>query len=139
MVRKLTSVLWLSFCLPVLLAQQPVDRGSLYKRILCVVPMVGSGTFADPKRPMFAPLPAEIGADRNGILGYQFQASDDGKFALVEFVAGDHSAFAPIRGAHQPQVQVFERGKSTRQQVEAVFKKFKRDFSFDQFQPVRVQ
>ena len=62
-----------------------------------VLPLVGTGTITDPKRPMFAPLPSAVSpASRTGILGYSFQLSDDGQFALVEFVAAQRSAFKDI-------------------------------------------
>jgi len=32
----------------------------MYERAACVAPMVGAGTLADPKRPMYAPAPAAI-------------------------------------------------------------------------------
>lgn len=139
MIRKVAVPLFAFLLSMPLFAQHAVDRGNLYERLLCVVPMVGSGTYADPGRPMYAPLPSDMGKDRRGIIAYQFQVSDDGKFALVEFVAAERSAFATVLSAQQPQMQVFEREKSTRQQVETEFKKYKRDFSFDHFQPVRVQ
>ena len=33
------------------------DVGAIYERLICVVPMVGSGTVEDPIRPMFTPVP----------------------------------------------------------------------------------
>jgi hypothetical protein len=37
--------------------QQRVDPTMTYHRVLAIVPLVGSGTSADPVRPMFAPTP----------------------------------------------------------------------------------
>jgi len=34
-------------------AQHRVDAGSMYARIYAIVPMVGSGSWNDPVRPMF--------------------------------------------------------------------------------------
>ena len=79
-------------------ARHRVDSANTYFRLVCVVPMVGSGSPADPKRPQYAPLPPKAGArpGRSGILAAGYLASDDGKYALVEFVAADRAAFAPI-------------------------------------------
>ena len=44
-----------------LFSQPRVSPRNLYERLLCVVPMVGAGTDADPRRPMFAPLPPAPG------------------------------------------------------------------------------
>jgi hypothetical protein len=59
--------------------------------------MTGAGTNADPKRPAYAPLTrTSPTAPQSGIIAYSHQVSDDGKYALVEYVARDRSAFAPI-------------------------------------------
>ena len=67
-----------------------------HERVLAVVPMVGSGTPDDPRRPMYAPVPGGA-PSREGIIAFTYQVSDDGKFALVEFVAHDHAG--PFSGA----------------------------------------
>jgi hypothetical protein len=138
-----------------------------YHRVMAVTPLIGSGTAADPKRPMFVPAsqPARAANDRSGVLGYQMQISDDGKFALVELVFQNPQAFqdvlaaeAPAHGinvtpalknalpgqasglqtameATVPGLKMFERGKATLQQVLAEFQKPKKNF---QFSPVGV-
>ena len=132
--------------MPQVLAQ-PAPGNQVYERILCVVPMVGKGTWEDPRRPMFAPTREETrnkrqtatpvtGKDRYlntsaEIIGYHFQVSDDGKFALVEFYASDNKAFSSILASRGPNVKVFERGKSEKTDVEEEFKKYKRDFNWD--------
>jgi hypothetical protein len=111
-----------------------------YERLLCIVPMVGGGTPEDPLRPMFAPLPETTGegeAPRGGIIAFTAVASDDGQYALVEFVARDRSAFAPILEARRSGVRVFEKGKARRADILAEFRKHKRDFDLDRFE-VRV-
>ena len=112
-----------------------------YTRVYCVVPIIGSGTPADPKRPMFAPAPPTAAAplNRAGIVAYQFQESDDGTHALVEFVAVSRIGLATILTSTNPNVIMFERGKYTRQQIETVFQQYKKSFSFDKFMPVRAQ
>jgi len=77
------------FCASTLLAQQAVDPRNRYERLVCIVPMIGSGTYEDPRRPAYAPTSNEQGQAEPGlgILGYSFQISDDGQFALVEFAA----------------------------------------------------
>jgi hypothetical protein len=121
-------------------AQNRVDPGNLYHRVLAVVPIVGKGTWDDPKRPMFAPLPGQKSpTDRSGIIAYQHQVSDDGTLALVEFIAVDAAALNQILSPTAPNVKAFERGKHTRGEIESEFKKYKKNFSFDTFQPLRVQ
>ena len=115
-------------------SQRRVDPRNSYERILAVVPMVGAGTFADPKRPLFAPVPStQPSGDRSGIIAFNFVTSDDGRFALVEFVARDRAAFAPILADRRPGWQVFERGKASREAVEAAFKALRKDFDFSRF------
>lgn len=112
-----------------------------FTRVYCVVPFVGAGTFADPKRPMFAPAPPTTAAalDRTGIIAYQYQTSDDGNYALVEFVAVSRSGLAPILSSTLPNVVFFLRGNATTQQIETEFQKYKKNFTFSKFMPVRAQ
>jgi hypothetical protein len=115
-------------------AQPRLDARHMYERVMAVVPMIGKGTFDDPKRPMYAPTPTEIhtaAATRTGILGFTHVMSDDGQFALVEFVARDRSAFRQILS--DPSIKSFLRGRDKREDVEAEFLKHKKDFDFANF------
>lgn len=71
----------------VVTAQRKVDIHNMYERVVCVVPIVGKGTFEDPRRPQFAPLQTKDAARSNGIIGFSWVPSDDGYLAIVEFVA----------------------------------------------------
>jgi len=126
-------------------AQRRVDPRNLYERVLAVVPMVGSGTPADPIRPAYAPLPsatsaidtpAPAGATasgvvplRQGILAYSYVASDDGKFALVEFVAADRGAFKSLLA--DSTVTTFLKGRDSIDAAVAEFVKHKANFTLD--------
>ena len=114
------------------LGQRSVDPRNLHKRLLCVVPMIGAGTWTDPKRPMYAPAPAQMNpTSRTGIIGFTHVLSDDGQSALVEFVARDASAFDHILA--DKSITSFRKGKDKREDIEAEFRKHKKDFSFDHF------
>jgi len=119
--------------------QHQVDPKNTYNRVICVVPMIGKGTFEDPRRPQYAPLAPvppsgqtkPVAAPRNAILAYSHQVSDDGKYALVEFVAADRAAFQAI--LNDKQITVFEKGKASKADIEKELKKYKKDFDFDKF------
>ena len=113
------------------LCAQPhrVDPRNIYSRIICVVPFTGKGTPADPRRPLYAPWPPS--QDPNGIIGFAFEPSDDGQFAIVEFVARSRSAFQAI--LNDKTITVFEKGKSARSDVEGAIKQHRKDFSMDAF------
>jgi hypothetical protein len=114
------------------LGQRSVDPRNLYERLLCIVPMTGSGSWTDPKRPLYAPSPAQMNpASRTGIIGFTHVLSDDGQSALVEFVARDAAAFAPILA--DKGIKSFRKGKDKREDIETEFRKHKKDFSFDHF------
>lgn len=120
------------------IAQQPVAARNLYERVWAVVPMVGAGTHDDPKRPLHAPLPSKTAeeraaAGRSGIISFSFELSDDGQFALVEFVARDRKGLEQILSENRPGVKVFEKGKATREEVLTEFRKHKRNFDIDRF------
>jgi hypothetical protein len=81
-----------------LFAQRNVSPANMYHRVRAVVPLIGAGTTSDPRRPMLVPTPAEQVADaanggRPDLIGYTMQLSDDGQYALVEFVIPDPMAF----------------------------------------------
>jgi hypothetical protein len=112
-----------------------VDPRNTYHRILCVVPMVGKGTPADPMRPQYAPWPPSTSASRTAIISFSHQVSDDGRFALVEFVARDRQAFEEI--FNDKTIKVFEKGKDNKDDIDKELKKFKKDFSLDKLGAVR--
>ena len=125
-----TLFLWLP-----LVAQHRVDPRNMYERALCVVPMVGAGTPDDPRRPAYAPLPPSPGSppSADGIIGFTYQVSDNGKFALVEFVARNRAAFKELLADGNPEVKVFIKGKDKREDIDKEFKKHKKDFDLDKF------
>jgi len=136
----LRAVALLLLSLTCLSAQQKVDTSHLYHRVLARVPMVGKGTLEDPIRPMFAPLPGDQkSGDRSGIIAYQFQMSDDGQTALVEFVAVNKAALDTVLASKDARVKTFEIGKDSKASIEAEFRSSKRDFSLDTFRPAMVQ
>jgi len=127
------SPICLAFCLiPPLLAQPRVDARNTHERLICVVPMIGAGTPEDPRRPLYAPLPGKTPRG-SGIIGYAFQASDDGRFALVEFVARDRAALKPILEDRRAEVKVFEKGTHSRTAIETELRKFQKNFDLDRF------
>jgi hypothetical protein len=131
-----------------LAAQPRVSPEHLYERVYAVVPMVGSGTWDDPKRPMFTANPRtkrrltpaeqaltaeeENDRDSRGIIGFSYVVSDDGDYALVEFVATDVRALEPIERSNRPDVKVFRKGRASKEEVEAEFRRHKSDFSLEQ-------
>ncbi len=121
------------------IAQHKVDSTQLYERVFAILPMVGQGTWDDPKRPMFTPLPSAVNpGDRSGIIAFHHEVSDDGQFALAEIViapTGAAAVLAQLRGiTHVPGVQIFERGK--RSDIQKAFKAKKKDFDIDRFRVV---
>ena len=137
LLRLAAILLTVATCLP---AQHKVDTRQLYERLYCVLPFIGTGSWASPKRPMYAPSPAQMNpASRTGIIGFTHVLSDDGQFALVEFVARDASAFQHILADINANLNVnvnvraFSKGKDKREDIEAEFRKHKKDFSFDHF------
>jgi len=145
---KPAAILLLFVCLgaPVLEAQ---GRGiatphNSFERIVAIVPLIGTGQVGDAIRPMFVPAqgftqPARAAVDaakpliRTGIISYQWQPTDNGKSAIVEFVAMDRDSLLPIIESKVPGVRVFERGRAAQALVEAALKAEKKDFDFNQF------
>lgn len=137
MQRRLPAVM---VCLCVsLLAQNAVDRSNLYERIWAIVPLIGTGTADDPIRPAYIPAPPPSDSQRtdtppstDGIIGFTMQLTDDGKSAIVQFVARDRSAFKDILADKSVDVKVFEKGKAQKDDINQEFRKVKKDFDIDQ-------
>ena len=105
---------------------RPVDPRQTHERVLAIVPMVGTGRGPDdPKRPLFADTP--------NLLGYHAELSDDGQYALVEFVARTRAALAPISSARDARVQTFSKTDARRDDIVREFQKLKRKFNIDNF------
>jgi hypothetical protein len=140
-IRFLLALVFLCALAP---AQRRVDSRNLYERILAVVPMVGAGTVSDPVRPAYAPLPATSAITnpvptavstngviplRQGIIAYSYVISDDGKSALVEFVAADRGAFKDVLA--DTTIKAFLKGRDSIDDAVAEFVKHKANFTLD--------
>jgi len=110
-------------------AQRQVDAKFTYSRVICVVPFVGQGTAADPKRPEYAPWPAST--NPTGIIGFSYLPSDDGRLAIVEFVALHRAAFQAL--FNDTSITVFEKGLVSKATIEAAIQRHRRNFNLDTF------
>jgi len=120
--------------IPNALAQKAVEARDLYERVICIVPMTGAGTYADPRRPLFTP--ARFGTEEKegrGIISFSYQMSDDGNFAVMELVAREKRALAAILADRRTDIKVFERGKANAAAVEAEIRKYIRNFDVSKF------
>lgn len=128
---RLTFVLLV--CCIALPAQRRVDPRNIYHRVIGVLPLVGSGTAADPIRPKYGPAGTPTSASGTGIIAYAFELSDDGKYAIAELVAVDRAALLDVLADHAPGVLVFEKGRAGRTQIEAAVRRYRKDFSMQKF------
>jgi hypothetical protein len=109
----------------------PVSPENAYHHIIAAVPIIGTGRRDDPKRPMYAPMPHANAAARSEILSFTHVQSDDGKMAIVEFVAADKNALTAIMADRS--FTVFEKGKHTKAEIETEMRKYKKNFKLDGF------
>jgi len=98
--------------------------------------MIGSGTVLDPRRPEYAPLPDQIGA-KTGLIGFTYQASEDGQHALIELVALRREALSKV--LEDRSIRAFEKGAARAQDIEAAFQQFEKDFKLSQFEEVSIR
>jgi hypothetical protein len=127
-----------------------VASSGLYHRVYAIVPLIGSSKKGDPLRPMFVPAPPTAATGLAGaqspvtspfqppsaqpnLISYQMQISDDGKFALVEFVGATARDLAPIVNSTAAGVRVFVRGKDPEAAILAAFQEYKKTFQFTMF------
>ena len=124
-------------------AQHRVDPSSMYARIYAIVPMVGSGTWDDPKRPMFAPIAQQVTPGiRTGVIAFNSVTSDDGNFALIEIVAATRPQLALITSQMNAQLaavtgfQLFDRSTTSVATVQTAFQALKQNFDITKFRVV---
>src|SRR5687768_7991205 len=114
------------------IAQKRVDPRLMYDRVIAVgVALQGSGSHADPIRPLFIPATRDP-FKRDGIISFSFQLSDDGKSAIVEYVAIDRKALKPILEDSRLAGKVFERGVAKKEDIEREAKKIKSSFRLEE-------
>jgi hypothetical protein len=124
-------------------SQHSVDPSAMYARAYAIVPMIGSGTWNDPMRPMFAPAQQQmIPGSRTGIIAFNQVQSDDGNFALVEIVAANAQQLALITNQMTAQLstatgfQLFNRSTTSAATVQTAFQSLKKNFDITKFRVV---
>lgn len=113
-------------------AQRRVDPRWTYHRVIAIVPMQGAGTTADPIRPKHVPA-SQAAPSRAGIIAFMFVPSDDGKYAIAEFVAVDRAPLTEVLADRTPGVLAFEKGVAKSAAIESAIRPFRKDFSLDNF------
>jgi hypothetical protein len=108
-----------------------VDPKNSYSRIVAVVPLTGTGTPTSPKRPEYAPWPLPTPTAQSSITAFYWVPTDDGKSAIVEFVAPDMTAFKQILA--DKTITIFVRGKDSKSTIEAALQLHKKGFSLESF------
>lgn len=121
----------LLICSTPLLPQRRVDPRYSYHRVIACVPLEGSGTPQDPARPKYVPTAQSSGLPGTGIIAFAQEPSDDGKHAIVEYVAVNRQGLAAI--LTDPDVMVFEKGRVTTAVIESAIRRFRKDFSLSRF------
>ncbi|HTR35828.1 MAG TPA: hypothetical protein VMH80_08015 [Bryobacteraceae bacterium] len=130
--RAVALVVCFAASISAAIAQARVDPWNTYERVIAIVPMIGTGTEADPVRPMYTPVISDTAPlTSTPFLGFTMVQSDDGKFALVEFVARSKTPFRTILA--DATIQTFLKGTNSRQAAEAAFQKLKKGFSIQNF------
>ncbi len=113
-------------------APESLDPGQLYERVLVVCPLVGKGTYADPKRPALVPAQVKANGARglDVVLGFAWVPSDDGKRAVVEIIVRDETALGEFRRASVAVAEavLYERGKQPPAVVDEALRRVKKDF-----------
>ncbi len=105
--------------------------------------MIGSGTIEDPKRPMFAPVADganDTDAKRSkgfteppSIVGYHMVMADDGRTAIVEFLARDRAAFKVMIESQAPGIRVLDPHRLSADKLLRELRAFKKNFTLSTF------
>ena len=109
-----------------LVVAQPPGMAGGGERSLVVVPMIGTGTGADPRRPA---LPKDAG------IAFRYVLSDDGATAIVELSGGNPLQRRKMESELQKdsRVKVFRPSTHKKDDVEKEIRLLKRDFDLEAF------
>lgn len=125
------------FCLAAVLlgSQKP---GTSPQRVIAIVPMIGSGTVDDPRRPLFFPTPTDVAKapDPNNppaVLSYRYELADDGNTAIVEFSGRDRVAIRRAIKSSDPGVRLLDLNSNKPGEVEKQLKLLKQSFNLQHF------
>ncbi len=96
-----------------------------------VVPMIGRGTPDSPRRPLGMELLASL-ADTP--IGYRYELSDDGHFAIVQLTARSFRHFdALVKGVGAQATHTFDPRHHERGAVLQALRLLRKDFDLDAF------
>jgi hypothetical protein len=127
--RSLIAFLWMSLSV---LPAQSARLGERSGKALMAAPMIGAGTWEDPRRPAFV---------QEARIPFQYQVSDDGTMALVEASPRNRAEMAKLEGLvkNDARAKIFRPEKDKKSDVEAEFKKLKKDFDPELFRRLGPQ
>ena len=123
-------------------ASAPGGSRPVYPQLVCVVPIIGTGTLAAPRRPLSAPVagaeapthaPSKGFRDAAAITASRSVLSDDGLFAIVLFEAHDRAAFKPILN-DKTVLQRFDLSNTTLNALLPALRVFKKNFDIRMLQ-----
>ena len=124
------------------LSQQPSrsDFHAGHHRLICVVPLIGAGTVQDPRRPLLAPIAAQIqprskpnpqrgyqATVDDSLFAYHSVLTDHGQFAIVMFTAQSQAAVNALR-KQQGVLRLFDSQSTRAADLIPELRKFKKDF-----------
>lgn len=121
------------------------QRRNAPERVIAIVPIIGSGTVADPHRPLFFPTPNEFAQPpdpdhRPAIVSYRFELGDDGKTAIAEYTGFDRASLRKALKSDDPNFRILDHDKLSAAEMNAELKKVKKSFDLQKFlygEPVR--
>ncbi|MFN0104739.1 MAG: hypothetical protein ACKV2U_21955 [Bryobacteraceae bacterium] len=105
---------------------QPARIGGSGERILVAVPMVGAGTWADPRRPAML---------REAGVAFRFELSDDGATAIAEVSPRGPLELKNLESQLKTdaRAKVFRPSKDKQTDVQDEIRKVKKDFDIELF------
>jgi hypothetical protein len=111
-------------------SQPRVDPVNVRDRMIIVVPMIGSGKFDDPKRPLL--MPANGNNDGKSSISFSYVLTDDKQNAIVLLTADDAKDFKSV-AADARVTKAFSSNKDKAASIEQELKKLKKDFDLESF------
>lgn len=112
-------------------AQGLPSHDAALERMIVVVPMIGRGTPESPRRPLGTELLSTL-ADTP--IGYRYELSDDGHFAIVQLTARSSKHFDPLlKGVGAQATHTFDPRRHERGSVLQALRLLRKDFDLDAF------
>lgn len=123
---------------PVPTQAQELHKARRLTSIIVVSPMVGRGTYEDPRRPAVIQA-EEMKGEREQAVSFRYLIGDDGRSAIVEISGMSGVKRAELKSRMDLATDVIEKESTRKDDAEIILKRVKKDFRWEDLAGVQAK